>query len=64
MEPRITPAEVLPASAAISLNNLRAIYEGRRDIRNLRWVMALRAALPPPYADRPGEFDRSMAPLN
>jgi regulator of sirC expression with transglutaminase-like and TPR domain len=46
------------------LNNLRAIYEGRRDVGNLRWVMALRAALPPPYADRPGEFDRSMAPLN
>jgi regulator of sirC expression with transglutaminase-like and TPR domain len=46
------------------LNNLRAIYEGRRDVENLRWVMALRASLPAPYADEPGEFDRSMAPFN
>jgi regulator of sirC expression with transglutaminase-like and TPR domain len=46
------------------LNNLRAIYEGRRDVPNLRWVMALRAALPPPYGDDPREFARSMAPLN
>jgi regulator of sirC expression with transglutaminase-like and TPR domain len=46
------------------LNNLRAIYEGRREVGNLRWVMALRAVLPPPYGDSPGEFARSMAPLN
>jgi regulator of sirC expression with transglutaminase-like and TPR domain len=46
------------------LNNLRAIYEGRRDLTNLRWVMGLRAALPAPYGDDPAEFARSMAPLN
>ncbi len=46
------------------LNNLRAIYEGRSDFANLRWVMALRSVLPPPYGDRPGELDRSLAPLN
>ena len=46
------------------LNNLRAIYEGRREVVNLRWVMSLRAALPPPYGDDPKEFARSMAPLN
>ena len=46
------------------LNNLRAIYEGRRDVDNLRWVMRLQAALPPPYGDDPREFARSMAPLN
>jgi regulator of sirC expression with transglutaminase-like and TPR domain len=46
------------------LNNLRAIYEGRRDLVNLRWVMSLRAALPAPYGDDPAEFARSMAPLN
>jgi regulator of sirC expression with transglutaminase-like and TPR domain len=46
------------------LNNLRAIYEARRDLVNLRWVMGLRAALPEPYGDDPDEFARSMAPLN
>jgi Transglutaminase-like superfamily len=46
------------------LNNLRAIYEGRRDLANLRWVMGLRAAMPAPYGDDPDEFARSMAPLN
>ena len=46
------------------LSNLRAVYSRRQDLRELRWVMALRSALPPPYGDGPGEFDRAMAPLN
>lgn len=46
------------------LNNLRSIYTHRRDLGALRWVMALRDALPAPYGDAPGEFDRTMAPLN
>ncbi len=46
------------------LNNLRSIYSRRQALSDLRWVMALRAALPPPYGDEPGEFARTMAPLN
>jgi regulator of sirC expression with transglutaminase-like and TPR domain len=46
------------------LNNLRVVYTRRQDLGALRWVMALRACLPSPYGDEPGEFARSMAPLN
>jgi regulator of sirC expression with transglutaminase-like and TPR domain len=46
------------------LNNLRVVYSRRHDLGGLRWVMALRAALPAPYGDEPGEFARTMAPLN
>jgi regulator of sirC expression with transglutaminase-like and TPR domain len=46
------------------LNNLRAVYRKDRDLGQLRWVMALRATLPAPFGDDPGEFARSMAPLN
>ena len=46
------------------LNNLRVVYSRRQDLGALRWVMALRASLPAPYGDEPGEFARSMAPLN
>jgi regulator of sirC expression with transglutaminase-like and TPR domain len=46
------------------LNNLRVVYAQRQDMGGLRWVMALRERLPLPYGDEPGEFARSMAPLN
>ena len=46
------------------LNNLRVVYTRRQDLGSLRWVMALRATLPAPYGDEPGEFARTMAPLN
>jgi len=46
------------------LNNLRVTYGQRHDYGGLRWVLALRAALPPPYGDDPGAAARAMAPLN
>ena len=46
------------------LSNLRVVYTQRHDLGGLRWVMALRATLPKPYGDEPGEFARTMAPLN
>ena len=44
------------------LNNLRVTYGQRHDYGGLRWVLALRAALPPPYGDDPGAAARAMAP--
>jgi regulator of sirC expression with transglutaminase-like and TPR domain len=52
------------AIVARILANLKAAYHRRRDTAGLRWVMALRTRLPPPYADPPDEFARLMAPLN
>lgn len=46
------------------LNNLRVTYGQRHDYRGLRWVLALRAALPAPYGDDPGSAARAMAPMN
>ena len=46
------------------LNNLRVTYGQRHDYGGLRWVLALRAALPPPYGDDPGAAARAMAPMN
>ena len=46
------------------LNNLRVTYGQRHDYSGLRWVLALRAALPLPYGDDPGAAARAMAPLN
>ena len=46
------------------LNNLRVTYGQRHDYGGLRWVLELRAALPPPYGDDPGAAARAMAPMN
>lgn len=46
------------------LNNLRVTYGQRHDYSGLRWVLALRAVLPPPYGDDPGAAARAMAPMN
>jgi regulator of sirC expression with transglutaminase-like and TPR domain len=46
------------------LNNLRVTYGQRHDYGGLRWVLELRAVLPPPYGDDPGAAARAMAPMN
>jgi regulator of sirC expression with transglutaminase-like and TPR domain len=59
----LTPVGNLSIVARM-LNNLRVVYDQRRDYGGLRWVLALRAALPPPYGDDPGAAARAMAQHN
>src|SRR5262245_38209328 len=59
----LTPVGNLSIVARM-LNNLRVVFDQRRDYAGLRWVLALRAALPPPYGDDPGAAARAMAPMN
>jgi regulator of sirC expression with transglutaminase-like and TPR domain len=46
------------------LTNLKANYQQRNDIGNLRWVMTLRAAIPSIGPQERDEFRRLMARLN
>lgn len=53
-----------PLIVARLLNNLRGVYERRRDLSALQWVMRLRCTLPDAGPDLHHEFALAMAPLN
>lgn len=56
----------IPREAIVArvLANLRAVYQGRSDLRSLRWVLRLRCALPGATDEDRRDLARAMAPLN